>query len=144
MQNIWRFLSSSRFQILSWGVRNIKGNSLCFDPNIRVEFECNQTIIKSDEVIKNVARCPNFSRPVLERKILVSCTWGKHLNNNTQTLLNPNIQYGSTRIYTFYTTLDWRMKEQRANFYWDHFWTKLLYIYSLNLQFNERALDESW
>ena len=59
-------------------MRNIQSNSLLSGPNIRVEFECNQTIIKSDEVIKDVARCPNFSRPVLERKILVSYTRGKH------------------------------------------------------------------
>ncbi|KAL9983678.1 hypothetical protein ACROYT_G005892 [Oculina patagonica] len=57
-------------EILSWGVRNIKGSNLLLAPNLSVEFECNQTILKSDEVIRDVKRCPNFSRPVLERTIL--------------------------------------------------------------------------
>ena len=50
----------------------MKGRNLLFGPNISVEFECNQAIFKSGEVIKDEARCPNFSRPVLERKVLVS------------------------------------------------------------------------
>lgn len=64
-------MQKKAIEILSWGVRNIKGNNLLFGPNIRVEFECNQEILKSGEVIKDVARCPNFSRrPVLDRKVL--------------------------------------------------------------------------
>ena len=63
-------------------MRNIKGTNLLLDPNLSVEFECNQTILKSDEVIRDVKRCPNFSHPVLERTILVSYARGMHLNDN--------------------------------------------------------------
>ena len=48
---------------------NIK---VLFSPKPSVEFECNQKILKSNEIMSDMKNCPNFSIPVLEREILVS------------------------------------------------------------------------
>ncbi|KAJ7336514.1 hypothetical protein OS493_011724 [Desmophyllum pertusum] len=57
-------------EILSWGVRDIKNNKPLLVSNLSVEFECNRTILRSNEVITDLKRCPNFSCPILERTIL--------------------------------------------------------------------------
>lgn len=58
------------FQVLCWGVRNMKKFQMVKVTSPVIEFECMGAIIPS-QTIENTKKTPNFAEPILERKILV-------------------------------------------------------------------------
>lgn len=58
------------FQVLCWGVRNMKKFQMVKVTSPVIEFECMGAVIPS-QTIENTKKTPNFAEPILERKILV-------------------------------------------------------------------------
>jgi len=58
------------WQVLCWGVRNMKKFELTSVTSPSIEFECAGEVVQSD-VIKDTKKNPNFEKPVLTRMIAV-------------------------------------------------------------------------
>lgn len=59
------------WQVLCWGVRNMKKFQLTSVTSPSIEFECAGEVRQSD-VIKDTKKNPNFDKPVLARMIVVT------------------------------------------------------------------------